>query len=228
MQEMNPYYARESAVGPVFDVAHAKRANPFEIGRVVALVLAILVAAAVVFVLNPVWFKGVLPESIEELEDAVRDGWRDHPVWMWVGVGVGGCIAYVLASVFVADVISMFQGEFYLRSGPGGLSIRVPNGLASGILPWCEILEIDLNWSDIDRWKVTQNKRLGAISANAGNLDAHLEIWTDDGTKHWVPLDYFREPARLIYDRMQQSIEWVPMAFDSDEQETDHEEVTTY
>jgi hypothetical protein len=97
----------------------------------------------------------------------------------------------------------------------GGLALRVPDGLSLRALGLKSgVLRRDLRWEEISHWEVVQTKRFGALSANAGNLYADLNFKTVHGESHSISLDHFREPARIIWNRLQDAMETAPALLD--------------
>jgi hypothetical protein len=196
MIEMNPYYARESEVGPVFDVATFSRGKALGMG-ITGLVFGVVVAAAVVYAWNPTRIMPRPPRQLADLNRETARLWRDHPQAMPYGLSTAGLVAAFFLVASGAYLYQSLTGDMYLRVGEGGLSLRVPNGFHP--------LELDLPWNEIDQLTVTQRRQVGALSRNAGNLGGDLTLRTRSHGQVFVGLDDFREPAHLIYNRIQEA-----------------------
>jgi hypothetical protein len=201
MLEMNPYYARESHVGPVFDVATFSRGKALTLGTS-GLVFAVLVGAAAVYVWNP---NLVLPHAPKWFADGNRETlqlWKDYPRGTPAGVAGAGLIATLFLGASLSYLYQSFTGDSYIRVGEGGLSFRVPHGWGC--------LALDVPWDEVVELKVTQVKRLGSLSQNAGNIGGHFTLRTCSHGNHFVSLDDFCEPAHVIYKRIEEARETRP------------------
>lgn len=210
MIEMNPYYFHSSSVGPVYDVAQWSRRSALG-GAVMFLVAGAAIAVGVCFAWEPRWFFEEAPAWLDELPAEILKGHDEHPWLMRGGIALFGLFAAFLF-VGAIDFLRQFvANDFYLRAGPGGLSLRV-----SGRLAWSKCClathtwELDLPWEQIEGWKIVQVKRLGSLSQNAGNLSASMTIRTTAGKQYDFSLIGFREPSHVIYNRIQEATELVP------------------
>ena len=201
MIEMNAYYARESEVGPVFDVATFSPSKALALGFS-GLVLAVLVGAAALYVWNP---NLVFPHAPKWFADGNRETlqlWKDYPRGTPLCVGGVGLFAALFLGGSLSYLYQAFTGVFYVRVGEGGISFRVPQGFST--------LALDLPWDEILKLTVTQVKQFGALSRNAGNIGGHFTLRTRSHGNLYVCLNDFREPAHLIYSRIQEARETRP------------------
>lgn len=213
MQVINPAYAHDSSVGPVFDVGAWAPPGWCSPSTIMALAAGSATAAAAAAVLLPDILSLQALEWAAPLRSEIELAWKSYPWWMGGGALLAVAVAYLFLAGGIAHLRLRSRGEFYLRTGPGGLSMRVPDGL-SMLTPSFAVLELDAAWDDVAEWRVVQHKRLGSISPNAGNLDAELRIVLRDGRRHVIDLSWFREPARIIWNRIQEAVEMVPMSFE--------------
>jgi hypothetical protein len=200
MIEMNPYYARPSRVGPVFDVASFSVARAVVTG-VFGLGLTAMVGVAVVYVWNPSLLSRP-PDWFADTHQEVQELWKRYPRGTPIGLGVGALVTLVFLAASIAFLRSALVNDYYVRAGAGGLSLRVPYSFA--------VQELDVAWEDIVQLTVIQKKQLGALARHAGNLDALLRLELRGGDKHEVDLDHFRQPGYLIYDRLQEARQMRP------------------
>lgn len=201
MTAMNPYYASESEVGPVFDVATFSPIKAVAMG-LSGLVFAALVGGAALYMWNPTWLVPQPPQPLAEANREIARLWRDHPQGMKYGVGGAGCVAVFFAMISCSYWYQACTGPTYFRVGEGGISFRTSRGFGA--------LALDLPWDEITQLKVVQEKRLGALSRNAGNLGGYLTLRTRSHGSLYVGLNDFREPAHLIYDRIQEAMQTRP------------------
>jgi hypothetical protein len=145
--EMNPYYARESAVGPVFDVATFSRGKAVAMG-VAGLVFAALVGVAALYVWNPTWLVTDPPEVLRSLNQEIAKLWREYPQGTRYGVLGAALVALLFVVSAGAYLFQSFTGQMYFRVGEGGISFRVPRGFRP--------LALDLPWEEIVKLTVTQ------------------------------------------------------------------------
>jgi hypothetical protein len=199
MTTMNPYYARESDVGPVFDVAHYSSRKAIGTA-VIGLVFGALVALAAAYVWAPDRVLAHPPKWYADAHQEAKDAIRQHPFGFHVGVGVAALFAALCVAGAASCLVNATTGNYYVRVGEGGVSLRVPDGIFS-------TFERDLAWSDIAKLKVVQEKQIGAMSKGSGNLGGRLELRTYDGLNKILRLDHFREDAWLIYKRIDESRE---------------------
>jgi len=201
MIEMNPYYARESEVGPVFDVATFSRRKALAMG-LAGLVFAVLVGAVALYVWKP---NLVIPHAPKWFADGNRETlqlWKDHPVGTPLCVGGAGLFAALFLGGSLSYLYQALTGDFYVRVGEGGISFRVPQGFST--------LAFDLPWDEILKLTVTQQKQLGSLSQNAGNIGGYFTVRTRSHGNLFVCLNDFREPAHLIHRRIQEARETRP------------------
>jgi hypothetical protein len=199
MATMNPYYAHESSVGPVFDVAHYSRFK----AAVLALTwlgFATFVGLGAAYSWNPDW---IISQPHEVFANAHREakGWLlEHPWGVKTGVAMAGMFTVLAVAAGGSCLVAVLWGNFYVRAGEGGLSLRVPDLFVGA-------LERDLPWSDIENLTVVQEKWLGSLSQSSGNIGGELRLRTHDGWSRDVRLDHFREDAWLIYQRIEEARE---------------------
>lgn len=201
MIEMNPYYARESQVGPVFDVATFSSRKALMIGFS-GFVFAALVGGAALYAWKPTLLMPHPPQPIVEINREIAKLWRDYPQGTPYGIAGMGLVAGFFVLAAGSYLYQSFTGEMYLRVGEDGISFCVPRGFGT--------LAHDLPWNEIEDLTVTQIKQFGSLSRNAGNLGGHLTLRTRSHGKLFIPLDDFREPAHLIYDRIREAQETRP------------------
>ncbi len=217
MIEMSPFYAHDSSVGPVFDVATWSRGKAVWMAGA-CLIGGIVFATAAVYALSPGLFFEKPPEWLGEFNENLREWKADYPWATYAGIGVAALFGLgALAGAFtsIADCI---ESDYYFRAGPGGISFRVPNGLDfSRFCLATRVLELDLSHDEIADWTIVQHKQLGALSRDAGNISAHLKIRTVAGKKHEFLLDCFREPARIIDQKIKDAMQMVPANFGPDD-----------
>ncbi len=215
MTEMNPYYARPSKVGPVFDVATWNTRFAF-MSIFMSLGMLLVFSAAAYLFYDPSLLAKSDAKILRDLHRETLSLWKDHPNYAQAGLGVGVFLAYFGLAAAVAMVSDFFDPNFYLRVGSGGMSLRVPNGLDFLKLGFVtQKLELDLPWHEINNWQVTQKKQFGAMSANAGNISAHLTIRTTAGKKYLISLDHFKENGHIIWKRMGDASEMTSLQFDT-------------
>lgn len=198
---MNPYYAHDSAVGPVFDVAKFSHFKAVAMG-LSGLVFAAIVGATALYVWDPTWLVPEPPQIVAELNQEIDQLWKDYPQGTQYGVIAAGLVAGFFVVAACSYLYQAFTVEMYIRVGEGGMSFRVAQGFKA--------LEVDLPWDEIESWTVTQEKQLGSLSRNTGNLSGNLSIRTYTQGKYHVSLDDFREPAYLIFNRIQEASEMRP------------------
>lgn len=204
MTTMNPYYAHPSDVGPVFDVAHFSRRKALNIA-VVGLILGVMIGAASVYAWNPDLILSHPPKWYAKGHEQVKELVDKYPIGAKVGVGVGALVAGFCLVGGVSFLMNAIAGNFYVRVGEGGVSLRVPDGVFT-------TFERDLPWSDISKLKVVQEKQAGAMSVNSGNVGTVLELRTHSGLKKSLRLDQFRENGWIIYNRIDESRDMHPAA----------------
>jgi hypothetical protein len=199
---MNPYYAHESAVGPVFDVAHHSRFKALVMG-LIALGFAGLISWGAAYFWNPDWVVSEPSQGFAEAHQEAKDFAQQHPWGVITGVGIAALFALLCVAGAASCVVEAVSGDYYIRAGEGGLSMRVPGRLFG-------VLQRDFHWSEIADLTVIQRKRMGSMSRSAGNLGGELQLRTHDGFSRDVRLDHFREDAWLIYQRIEEAMEMRP------------------
>lgn len=213
MIEMNPFYAYESSVGPVFDVATWSRSKAWSMA-VAALVFAAAIAAAMIFAWQPTLLMEKPPEFLTSFHEETLKLAKEHP-WAAYGGSVGvGLFGLLMLAGASASVIDATSGDHYFRVGPGGISLSVPQGLDPAKL--CLAfgrLELEIPMDELANWTIVQNKRLGSMSQNTGNTTAYLKIRTVGGKRQQISLDGFREPAHVIRSKINDALQMVPADF---------------
>jgi hypothetical protein len=198
MTEMNSYYAHDSNVGPVFDVAHFSSFKATWMGAV-GLLFAAVFALAASYAWNPDWLLPHPPRCFVEAHQDVRDLARQHPLGLQIGAGVGGLLALLFAAAGISSIVSAVSAGYYIRVGENGISLRLPNGIFN-------CFDRDFEWSEIEKLTVVQEKYIGS-SRNSGNIGGELRLRTRDGLNRKLRLDLFRENAWLIHRRIQEAME---------------------
>lgn len=213
MIEMSPYYAHDSAVGPVFDAATWSPRKVLTMA-LVAVVAGVAFAAAAVYVYAPGLFADNPPDVLNSLNQEILQAKREYAWGVTAAIGVLGFLALVCLAGGVSMAGDCVRPNYYFRAGVGGLSIRVPQGL-----DWSKLglvskaLEIDVPWDQVAQCTFVQHKQFGALSPNAGNLHAHADLKLTDGRKFSFSLDTFREPARIIESKLRDATQMVPARF---------------
>lgn len=215
MIEMSPFYAHESKVGPVFDVATWSRAKAWSMA-LTGLVLGLLALAGLVFAWQPTLLLKEPPEVVAGIHEATLELAKEKP-WIAYGVfAVGALTGLIALAGAFASASDALHGDYYFRAGPGGLSVRVPAGI--DFRRFClafKTREFDLPVSRIADWTIVQHKQLGSMSRNTGNLSALFQIRTSDGKKVAFSLDCFREPSSVIQSKLNDARRMVPIQFGS-------------
>lgn len=201
MTMMNPEYAFQSDVGPVFDVATFSRGKSLMTG-VTGVVFGALIGGAALYVWNPDWVVSDPPKWFADAHQDVRDVWRTHPRITAISVSTAAALAGLCAVAAVCCINGALWGTYYLRAGEGGISLRVPDGLGT--------LAADLSWQEIAKLTVVQEKKFGSMSRNSGNVGASLSIRTCAGKKYYCRLDAFSQPGYLIHQRIEEAREMRP------------------
>ena len=215
MIEMNPYYANESPVGEVFDVATFSPGKSLWMA-VVALLFAAAVGVAAAALWQPSLFSEYAPDLVKSLEKELKPIKKDYPWGVPAAAFCLSAFSLLCAMMCTSSITDLFRSDYYFRAGPGGLSLRVPNGISFvhlGLLS--SVLELHLPWEKIGSWKITQTKQLGSMSANAGNVAARIDIRAG-GNDYSFSLDIFSEPSRIIYNRIQQAQEMTVARLDEE------------
>jgi hypothetical protein len=214
MIAMNPYYAYPSSVGPVFDVA-TWSTRKIAIMVMVALLLATGLTLGGLYFWNPKLFAEYLPKGFEEVAKGVLDLHRKYAWSRYAGTAVFGLLGYYFFAGTIACLRDLASGNFYFRAGPGGIVIRVPNGLDATCFGLkSKIVSFELPWDRIAMWNIVQQKGRGAISRNSGNFGGYLALKTFDGGKYTLSLNYFREPPVVVGSKIKDAVQMVPASWE--------------
>jgi hypothetical protein len=136
---------------------------------------------------------------------------KENELIAQAGIGIVGFIGWFGLASACSGVVNFFQGDFYLRAGRGGISIRVPNGPDLTRLGFVSsVLDLDVPGEEIKDWTIVQHKRAGSLSRDAGNTMAFFKLTTAGGKKYEFSLDHFREPARIIHSKILDAFQMVP------------------
>jgi hypothetical protein len=197
MATMNSYYAHETEVGPVFDVAHFAPHKAIFTG-LIALGAAGLIGVVATYMWDPSWLISHPPKYIADAVRETKEFTQLHPQGVTIGVAIGAVLALVFAAAGVSCLLEAVHGDYYIRVGEGGLSLRLPDGFFGAF-------ERDYGWDEIAKLTVVQEKYLGSMSQSAGNIGGEMRLRTHDGGDRSLRLDHFREDAWLIYNRIQEA-----------------------
>lgn len=210
MIEMSPYYAHQSPVGPVFDVATWSPRKALTLA-IVCLIVAVVFTSGAVYAWDPGLVFDRPPKALKTFNREIADLKKEHPWGTGIGIGVLGLIGYLGLAGACSGTVDFLRGGYYFRAGAAGISLRVPNGLDFKRLGLCSgVLQLDLRLAEVAKWGIVQRKRAGALSRDAGNISAHFNLKTVHGAKHQFSLDYFREPARIIARKLEDALQMVP------------------
>ena len=202
MTELNPYYAHESSVGPVFDVAHFSRFRSLWMG-LVGLAFAAVLAIVAAFFWNPDWIVPHPPHWFLDGNREIKSIAHQHPLGLAIGVGAAALFALIFAAAGLSGILSAYSGKYYIRAGERGMSLRLPDSFFSSF-------DRDFEWSEIAQLTVVQERLVGSMSRNAGNIGGELRIRTEDGLDRVLRLDCFREDAWLIHQRIEDAMDTRP------------------
>lgn len=191
---LNAYYAHDSEVGPVFDVARYSRGKSLWMG-IIGIGFAALVGLAAAYVWSPDRIISHPSQAWAKAHQQTKDLMRQHPQGTKVGVAIAGLFGLLFLAAGLSAVAQAGSGDYFVRAGEGGLSLRVPAGLLS-------VFERDIAWENVAKLKVIQEKQLGSLSRNAGNLGGLMQLKTHDGLDRAIPLVCFKEDAWLIHQRI--------------------------
>ena len=194
---LNAYYAHDSEVGPVFDVARFSRGKSLWMG-LVGIGFACLVGLAAAYVWNPDWLNSNPSKAWAKAHQQTKDLMREHPQGTKAGVAVAGLFGLLFLTAGLSGVAQALSGGYFIRVGEGGLSLRVPAGVWSA-------LQRDIPWGEVAQLTVVQEKRLGSLSRSSGNIGGELQLQTHDGQNRVISLVCFKEDAWLIYERINQA-----------------------
>ncbi len=164
---LNAYYAHDSEVGPVFDVARYSRAKSLWMG-LGGIVIAILVGLAAAYVWNPDWINSKPSKIWANAHQETKDLMRQHPQGTKVGVAFAGLFGLLFLAAGFSAVVQGVSGDYFIRVGEGGLSLRMPAGMLGAF-------ERDIPWDDVDQLKVVQERQIGALSRNAGKMGGYMQ-----------------------------------------------------
>ena len=220
MIEMNPFYAHESSVGPVFDVATWSPRKALGMA-IICLIVGMAFAGGAAYAWAPGLFADKPPKALESLDEEIADLKEQYPLRTQVGIGFAALIGFLGLAGACSSTVNFLSGDYYFRAGAGGISIRVPDGLdltTFGLTS--KVLQLDLSHEEIDDWSITQHKRAGAMSRDAGNIMAFLKLRTVAGKKYEFSLDHFREPARIISNKIEDAFQMVPLGYGEPETNT--------
>ena len=210
MIEMNPFYAHQSAVGPVFDVATWSRGKT-SVMALVALLFGALVVTALIFAWQPTFLLQNPPQVLEDLHKETLKLADDNPWTVYGGPAFAAFVAWLALSAAIASAVDAVRGEYYFRVGPGGLSLRIPHGLDfSRLCLTFKRFVADLPMAELADWAIVQHKQLGSTSRNTENATAFLKLRFADGREDAFNLDCFREPAHVIHSKIDDALQMVP------------------
>lgn len=219
MIEMNPFYAHESSVGAVFDVATWSRFKAAAMA-IIASGFCLLTVVALVSAWYPELIMEKPPEFIADLHAETIDLQRDKPWAAYGATAFVALISYFSLAASVACFGDATSNDYYFRVGPGGISLQVPSGLDFSKCGFAfKKLSVDIPMSNLVDWQITQRKQLGAMSRSSGNISASLQIRTVDGQAHAFTLDCFREPAFVIQSKINDALQMVPAQFEPTDSE---------
>jgi len=173
------------------------------------MVCAASVAAAVYL-----WGPGFVVEGEpEDLAQARKDyGWAFQ-----LGVGFLGLLAYWCLAVALSSLIVFFHPSYYFRAGPGGLSVRVPNGPCLSTLGLTvNLLEFDMPWDEIQRWWIVEERPLGGVSRSCYSYPSFVNVKTFAGEEFSIPTEYFRESPNIIVSKITDAQEMEVPTFDEE------------
>lgn len=200
MPLLDPTRMRESPVGPVVDVATWSTGKLVGQGLFMFAVATLFALPAIGF-LFPSLAAEYLPERAWGLED-------EDP---WAVRGFGGLLAFVAWFGYMAAIhcaSTLFDGNFFLRAGAGGVSFRLPGpfnlwtlGLTS------KRSQADLPWRDIKRWTITGEKNFGAIGNSSTRYDESILFETHSGPVYYVMTNCFTESTKIIARKIMDATE---------------------
>jgi hypothetical protein len=194
---MNAYYAHETDVGSVFDAAHFTPHKAIFAG-LIALGVAGFIGIVATFVWDPAWLIHDPPKEIANAVHEAKEFTQLHPQGVTIGVAIAAVLGLVIAAAGLSCILEAVTGNYYIRVGEDGLSLRVPEGFFTAF-------QRDYSWEEIAKLTVVQEKYLGSLSQSAGNIGGELRLRTHDGRERSLRLDHFREDAWLIYNRIQEA-----------------------
>jgi len=210
MMTMSSAYSHESPVGPVFDITSWSASKNIWMG-LVGSVFATAALATALFLWQPKMMDGRMPKGAEHVISDVLWAHREHPWEMRGIIALAGGMGWLFTVAALSGLRDGFSGRYYFRAGPGGLSLRLPQGVSwrhGGFVS--AVQELDIPWNEIDGLIVMQTKQLGSMSRSAGNLGAGLKIVTRSGRTHDISLNGLEAAAYLIHERLMEAQEMVP------------------
>jgi len=163
------------------------------------------------FLANPLWFME-LPkaEPLKGLVGGILDAHTNSPWAIRTGMAVTGLFGWMSSFYGIASWRDAGD-DYYFRVGPGGISVRIPDGIDwSMCCLRSAVLQRDAGWDEIDNLTVAQKKQFGSLSRNAGNIGALIRLRLQDGHKLEFSVDMFREPGHIIHRRIGEATEMVP------------------
>jgi hypothetical protein len=199
MTTMTGYYAHDSQFGPVFDVANYSRFKAIKTA-LISLGFGCMIGLGAAYFWNPDWVVSNPSEIWADAHQETKDLIRQHPLGVKVSAGCAALFATFCFAAAISLLANAVSNDFYIRVGEGGISLRVPDGLLG-------TFHRDLPWSEVDTLTVVQEKRLGAMSRNAGNTGGELQLRTREGFVKDIRLDQFRQDAWLIHQRIEEARE---------------------
>ena len=110
------------------------------------------------------------------------------------------------------------SGDYFLRVGPGGVVLRMPQGLDLAQAGFgSKVVSLALRWEEIHHLTVTSQKQLGSLSRNAGNIGSSIHLRLTSGKKYCFDTSMLSLPGYLIHQRIEEAREMVvsDVGFDS-------------
>jgi hypothetical protein len=212
MIEMNPYYAHESSVGPVFDLTQWTGRGILN-AAVCGLLFGAVIIVAAVFVYEPGWFvdKKKPPQALKEMVVGIQKAHKTHAWAMRGGIVLAALFGGACVAGSVAMLSDTFRRDYYFRAGPGGLSLRMPGGVSWSHFGFVsKLVELELAWDEIASTTITQTRYVGAMSRNAGNISAEIKIVTRSGENHRLSLEGLEAAGYLVHQRLEEMRDMVP------------------
>ncbi len=202
------YDAHDSAVGPVFDVATFSRKAQWVLA-ISSATFGLLVCTALILAWKPTLLIAQPPELVETFHTAVMEQMRNRAWLVLFGTGVAVVVAwFAFAGAIAGLVAAVSEDKYYLRIGPGGLSVRVPERVDFGKLGLAfKELHRDIPAEEITSWKVIQKVHEHMPTGATTKGMAFLEIRTVDGGKFDICLSQFNESADLIHSRLASTVQ---------------------
>lgn len=200
MALVNPFYVRSSSVGDVVDVATWSPRKALGTA-IFGIVLGIGFAAAACFLWDAKLFVDAEPDWLARTN-------KEHGPRMQAAVGVLGFLAVAVVIGALSALAAYTKSDYYLRAGPGGLSVRVPDCIPLGsLVKSSDALEFDIPWTHVRRWGITEERPVGGLSTSTYEYPPIIDLETVDGEKYCIPTDYFRESTKIIATKIQDAME---------------------